>query len=53
MIRPIAAADMAEITNLRTSVKENHLSVAQMAEYADDSTASRGEMRASMRSVPV
>lgn len=32
MIRPIAAADMAEITRLRTSVKENHLSVEQMAE---------------------
>lgn len=32
MIRPIAAADMAEITRLRTSVKENHLSVEEMAE---------------------
>jgi GNAT superfamily N-acetyltransferase len=32
MIRPITAADMAEITRLRTSVKENHLSVEQMAE---------------------
>jgi len=32
MIRPIEAADMAEITSLRTSVKENHLSVEQMAE---------------------
>ncbi|MBL8908331.1 MAG: GNAT family N-acetyltransferase, partial [Rhizobiales bacterium] len=32
MIRPIAAADLAEITGLRTSVKENHLSVEEMAE---------------------
>jgi GNAT superfamily N-acetyltransferase len=32
MIRPIAAADMAEITRLKTSVKENHLSVEEMAE---------------------
>jgi GNAT superfamily N-acetyltransferase len=32
MIRPITAHDMAEITRLRTSVKENHLSVEQMAE---------------------
>jgi GNAT superfamily N-acetyltransferase len=32
MIRPIAAADMAEITRLRTSVKENHLSVEEMVE---------------------
>lgn len=32
MIRPIAAADLAEITRLRTSVKENHLSVEEMAE---------------------
>jgi len=32
MIRPIEAADMAEITSLRTSVKENHLSIAEMAE---------------------
>jgi len=32
MIRTITASDMAEITRLRTSVKENHLSVEQMAE---------------------
>ncbi len=32
MIRSITAADMAEITRLRTLVKENHLSVEQMAE---------------------
>ena len=32
MIRPITAADMAEITRLRTSVKENHLSVEEMVE---------------------
>jgi GNAT superfamily N-acetyltransferase len=32
MIRPIEAADLAEITRLRTSVKENHLSVEEMAD---------------------
>jgi GNAT superfamily N-acetyltransferase len=32
MIRPGRAADMADITHVRTSVIENHLSVAQMAE---------------------
>jgi GNAT superfamily N-acetyltransferase len=32
MIRPVQAADMREITLVRTSVKENHLSVEQMAE---------------------
>ena len=32
MIRPGRASDMADITHVRTSVVENHLSVAQMAE---------------------
>ena len=32
MIRPIEAKDMTEITRLRTAVKENHLSVEEMAE---------------------
>jgi GNAT superfamily N-acetyltransferase len=32
MIRPGRASDMADITHVRTSVAENHLSVAQMAE---------------------
>jgi GNAT superfamily N-acetyltransferase len=31
MIRPVRPPDMAEITRLRTSVAENHLSVEQLA----------------------
>jgi dimethylamine monooxygenase subunit A len=31
VIRPFEPADMADVTRIRTSVRENHLSVAQMA----------------------